>query len=251
MPSSPPSPNSLLPETAPRAGLFITGTDTGVGKTAVAAGLLRLLVRRGHRPTPFKPAETDVQTEPLDARTLRAAAGRLDLPLSLVCPYAFPLPVAPAAAAASAAQTIALPVILSAAERLCGAGDFLLTESAGGLLTPYSHTLTAADIAAALRLPVLLVARNSLGTVNHTALAINELRRRNLTIAGVVLVDTTSDSLPDRATNADLIATTTGVKPLGVLPHVSPATPDALADALQAFLPEALFSLKTPASSRT
>jgi dethiobiotin synthetase len=148
--------------------------------------------------------------------------------------------VAPAAAAESDARAISLPSILSAADRLRDAGDYLVTESAGGLLTPYSDLLTAADIAAALRLPVLLVARNGLGTINHTALAINELQRRALPLAGVVLVDTTPDSSPDRASNAHLIARMTGTQPLGVLPHLAHPTPDALANALAAFFPESL-----------
>jgi dethiobiotin synthetase len=85
---------------------------------------------------------------------------------------------------------------------------------------------------------VLLVARNGLGTVNHTALAINEIRRRNLRLAGVILVDTAPGASPDRAFNLDLIAQLTGVKPLGILPYVPGATPDALADALTPIIPD-------------
>jgi dethiobiotin synthetase len=112
-------------------------------------------------------------------------------------------------------------------------GDFLLVESAGGVLSPYSEDLTAADLAAALGLPLLLIARNALGTINHTALAIAELRRRHLPLTGVLFVDTTAVSTPDRAHNPRLVRALTGVRVLGTLPFLPVPTPDGLAAALR------------------
>jgi adenosylmethionine---8-amino-7-oxononanoate aminotransferase len=232
--ATPPSPplDSTAPE--PPRGIFLIGTDTGVGKTTVGMGLLALARARGLAPVPFKPVETGADPDPEDALCLRSAAGRDALPRELICPYAFPPPVAPALAAEQASTRLALADIIETARRAAVHGNFLLVESAGGVLSPYSEDLTAADIAAALGLPLLLVARNTLGTINHTALAVAELRRRHLPLVGVLLVNTTAESTPDCAHNLRFIRALTGVRVLGTLPFLSAPTPDGLAAALSA-----------------
>jgi 8-amino-7-oxononanoate synthase len=217
----------------PIRGLLLVGTDTAVGKTTVARAILHFLRSRGHRPVPFKPVETGAPFQPSDAILLRESAGQTDLPLHIVCPYSFAQPTAPSVAASSSASSISLPYLLSAASAAATFGDFLLVESAGGLLTPYAPSLTACDIAAALALPILLVARNSLGTINHTALALSELRRRALPLLGTILVNTTPQSTPDQTSNASQIAVTTGQTPLGILPYTPSPTPAILAASLQ------------------
>jgi dethiobiotin synthetase len=107
-------------------------------------------------------------------------------------------------------------------------------ETAGGLLSPYSSHLTPADFAAALGFPILLIARNGLGTINHTALAVSEIRRRALSLLGVLLVTTDSSFSPDQRSNHSLISASTGLEPLGVLPFLDLQTPAKIADALQA-----------------
>jgi dethiobiotin synthetase len=216
-------------------GLFVTGTDTGVGKTAVGAGLLRLAWRRGLRAIPFKPVETGCEPEPQDAQLLREAAGR-PVPLSDVCPHPLALPAAPAIAATAAGVRLDIGGLVQHAARLAAHGDLLLVEGAGGLLVPYADGVTAADFAAQLGLPILVVARTSLGTINHTALTIGELSRRGLPVAGVVLVRVDDRGGPHEETNAAAIAAVAKVIPLGTLPHLPPAQatdPDALADALE------------------
>jgi adenosylmethionine-8-amino-7-oxononanoate aminotransferase len=228
---------------APLRGIFLLGTDTGVGKTTVGVGLLALARTRGLAPVPFKPVETGAVPEPADAIRLRSAAARDALALEIICPYSFSPPVAPALAAEQASTPLTLAGLLSAARRAAAHGDFLLVESAGGVLSPYSQDLTSADLAAALGLPVLLIARNALGTINHTALAIAELRRRHLPLTGVLFVDTTAFVGPDHADNPRLIRTLTGVRVLGTLPFLPASTPDALAAALRLNIDvEALFS---------
>ncbi len=229
--ASPPAsaPVAIPPEQRRRRGLFIVGTDTGVGKTTVAAALLRRARRQGLSPVPWKPVETGCTPDAADALRLRAAAGRDDLTVEEVCPYRFALPVAPALAANVPLTLTGMVAHLRAVE---SKGDFLVVESAGGLLSPYASGLTSADLAAAVGLPVLLVARNALGTINHTALALAEIRRRGLPLAGVILVDTDGKATPDRAHNARLIEELTGVRPLAALPFVEGASPDALADHL-------------------
>jgi dethiobiotin synthetase len=222
-------------------GVFIAGTDTGVGKTALGTALLVLARRLGLRPLPFKPAETGCAPDPQDAARLRAAAARDDLPLSSVCPFPLRPPVAPLLAAAQAGLTLSLAALTALPD---APADFVLVEAAGGLLTPYAADITAADLAAAFALPVLLAARNGLGTINHTALSLAELRRRNLPLAGVILSDSSGADTPDRPHNAELIAAQTGVRPIATLPHVPGADPERLADALAAQIPTAqLFAL--------
>jgi dethiobiotin synthetase len=237
--------------------LFIAGTDTGVGKTVVGCALLRAARQRGRRLIPFKPAETGVDPEPLDALRLHAAAGA-PVPAARICLYPLRLPAAPQAAAALEDLTISIEPILERATELAAAGDGLLVEPAGGLLVPYAPGMTGADLAEHLGLPVLLVARSALGTINHTALSVAELRRRHLEIAGVLLVQTRAAHEPHEDSNAPLIQQLTGLAPLGILPHLPGSDPDldALASALlQAIGSEALDRLLTlatgsPISSR-
>jgi dethiobiotin synthetase len=184
-------------------------------------------------PVPFKPVETGTDPEPRDAIRLIAACQRSDLPPALVCPFPFPSPIAPAAAAAQAGVALSLPRLLAAATAAAAHGAPLIVETAGGLLSPYGEQLTSADLAAALRLPVLLVARNALGTVNHTALALAEIRRRGLPLVAVVLVDVDPAPTPDRRLNASLIADLLGTTPLGTLPYIAKPDFPGLAEAIE------------------
>lgn len=217
-------------------GLLVTGTDTGVGKTTVACGLLALARRRGHRLAPFKPVETGFRLETSDARRMIDAAGPPHLPLEAVCPFPFELPLAPSIAARLAGTVLTPASVLAAAQRLAASGAPLLVEAAGGLLTPYGPAgFTAASLATSLDVDVLLVAANRLGTINHTALTVSELARRGVRLAGLILVDTTPAATPDRPFNAREIEATTGVAPLGTLRFCPPpAGPDAIASALAA-----------------
>ena len=220
------------PPNTPFRGIFLLGTDTGVGKTTIAVALLHILVSRGIRPVPFKPVETGATPIPADAARLLAASQRNDIPLSVVCPHAFHEPVAPAAA--SGESTLTLSRLLAHARHASAYGGPLVVESAGGILTPYAANLSAADLATALGLPVLLVARNGLGTINHTALSVAELHRRKLPLLGIILVTTHPVPTPDQGSNSSLIAATTGLSPLGTLPFVPSHTPANLAAQLAA-----------------
>jgi dethiobiotin synthetase len=236
-------------------GLFIAGTDTGVGKTIVGSALLRLAWSQGHPLVPFKPVETGADPIPEDARRLHQAANASIDP-DAVCLYPLRLPAAPQAAADAQGVTISLEAILGRARALGALGAGVLVESAGGLLVPYAPSVTGADLAHALGLPILLVARTALGTINHVALSVNELRRRALPLAGLVLVDTDPRRQPHEASNAALIEQLTGLRPLGVLPYVADPTPDRLAHTLREALGEAnllhLFELiHNPASRLT
>jgi len=235
----------VSPEASPLRGLFVTGSDTGVGKTLVAAGLLRLARRAGRVPIPFKPVETGCDPEPLDARRLWRAA-QPPVPAEDVCAYALPLPAAPALAAAASGVQIDLPDLAARAAALARHGDYLLVEGAGGLLVPYAGAGTAADLAGMLRLPLLVVGRMALGTINHVALTLSETTRRGLPVAGYLLNRTERQAAPHEAGNAEMLAALTGRRPLGVLPHLSPADredDDRVADAVAAAIGDRGLSL--------
>jgi dethiobiotin synthetase len=212
----------------------VTGTDTGVGKTAVSAGLARWALRRGLRPVPFKPAETGCTPVAEDARLLWEAAGRPNDEQD-VCLHRFRLPAAPAQAAKAEGTRISLDQVVDRAMALATRGDFLLIEGAGGLLVPYGDDWTAADLISQLELPVIIVARTALGTINHTALTAAELRRRRLTVAALVLNRTTREEAEHERGSFPYVGATSGLEPLGPLPWIQEARdPDRLADALEA-----------------
>jgi adenosylmethionine-8-amino-7-oxononanoate aminotransferase len=231
-------------------GVFFAGTDTGAGKTTVARALLRLVHRQRGRLVPFKPVETGCNPTPADARALLAASA-LDLAIEDVCPFPFPDPVAPSIAAALAGRALDLGQLVAHARRLAHAQRApLLVESAGGLQSPLTSTATNADLAALLELPVVLIAKNSLGTINHTCLTIEALRRRGLDVAAVVLVDTTPrDRSAD--SNARAIHQLTGIEPVGPLPFMTDlgaATDDTLADALAPYVAHAAWFARLTAA---
>jgi dethiobiotin synthetase len=169
-------------------GLFVTGTDTGVGKTAVAAALLRALTSSGRRAVGMKPVSAglaaDGSVNP-DVAALRAA-GNVDAPQADRNPYAFAPAIAPHLAAAQAGVSIDLAVIATAYARLASHSDVVVVEGAGGVLVPIDATHDMLDIAALLRLPVLLVVGMRLGCLNHALLSVAAIRARGLDLAGWV-----------------------------------------------------------------
>jgi len=168
-------------------GVFVTGTDTGVGKTLVACALLRALRARGVDAGAMKPIETGVGPGgPTDAIALRLAAGERD-PLAEVCPQPFALAAAPLVAARAEGRAVDLAAIDAAFARLRARREFLVVEGAGGLLVPIDAELAMSDLAQRMALPLLVVARAALGTINHTRLTIEAARVRGLPVAGVVI----------------------------------------------------------------
>ena len=203
--------------------VFVTATDTGVGKTEVASALLSLLADRGLRPAPFKPYESGcVRLEaPADALALRAAAGSDDA-LERICVHRFRAPLAPGVAARRLGRRPDLRPVLAAYRSF--AGRALVAEGAGGLLVPLDPRHDVVDLIALLRLPVVLVARAGLGTLNHTGLSLELLRRRRITVRAVVLSRTTPASDPSLADNARLLHERHGIEVLGPVPFLRSAT---------------------------
>lgn len=215
-------------------GLFVTATDTGVGKTEVACAVVSGARAAGLDVGAMKPAQSGLTAgEASDAERLREAAGGSD-PLELVCPYQFAPPLAPGVAARLSGVEISLERLVEVARALAARHAALLVEGAGGLLVPLTPGATYADLAVALGLPVLVVARAGLGTVNHTALTLEALLERRLEVAGVVLNRTGPDDDPSVPYNAAEIERLTGARVLATLPYVRDIA------ARQAFLRSAL-----------
>ena len=193
-------------------GIFITGTDTGIGKTVVAAGLVAALGGRY-----WKPVQAGLD-DGSDSATVAALA-----PGALVHPEAYRLntPCSPHHAAALDGVTIdAARLILPE-----GAGP-LVVEGAGGVLVPLREDLLFADMMARWGLPVVLVARTSLGTINHTLLSIEALRARGVALAGVAFVGGAN------AENERVIGAISGVPRLGRLPWLAPLDATSLRAAM-------------------
>jgi dethiobiotin synthetase len=172
-------------------GIFITGTDTAVGKTFVGAGLAAALRKGGIDVGVMKPAETGCGLRkgilaPSDALKLIKAGG-VDDPLDLVNPYRFREPLAPAIAAAREGKRIEIRRIVSAFRILARKHACMIVEGAGGIMVPLTTSHNYLDLARVLNLPVLIVARPGLGTINHTLLTVMALRSRGLRIAGIVI----------------------------------------------------------------
>lgn len=168
--------------------IFVTGTDTGVGKTVVCAALTRALVGRGMRVAVMKPVASgsDATSEGLrnsDALALMAAAN-VAARYEVVNPYCFAPPISPHIAAREAGIAIELALLRSRFDALAAASDCVIVEGAGGWLAPISDTAAMADLAAALSLPVLLVVGLRLGCLNHALLSRESLGARGAAFAG-------------------------------------------------------------------
>jgi len=171
-------------------GLFVTGTDTGVGKTVFTALLLRWLRRRGVDAVPMKAVQSGATADDPtgDAARLLQATG-IKVPGEWVAPYAFRAPLAPAVAADKEGVRVEPERILAAYEALSRRHRHVLVEGAGGLMVPITEDFLIVDLIERLGLPAVVVARSGLGTVNHTLLTIHLLRSRSIPIVGVVLND--------------------------------------------------------------
>ena len=179
--------------TRTRAGLFVTGTDTGVGKTYVGAMIARALRAAGHRVGVYKPAASDcrrVRGELVsdDAVALWEAAGRPGL-LDRVCPQCFSAPLAPHLAARAEGKRLDPELLRRGLEYWRRRSDVILVEGAGGLMSPLGDDEYVADLAYEIGVPLVVVARNALGTINQTlqTLIAAATFRDGLEVAGIVL----------------------------------------------------------------
>lgn len=211
-------------------GLFVTGTDTEVGKTFLAGAVIAALTARGERVAPFKPVVTGIDDPrpdlPSDPELLAAAAGDADP--DAVAAYRFGPAVSPHLAAEDHGTEID-PKVLVQRAREAGAGrDALIVEGAGGLLVPLGETFLIRDLAVMLGLPLLIAARPGLGTINHALLTVEAARSVGLDVRAVVLTPWPEHPTVMQRSNLETIARV-GEVAVTTLARAEHPTPQALA----------------------
>ncbi|MFN8008212.1 MAG: dethiobiotin synthase [Terriglobia bacterium] len=201
-------------------GIFITATDTSVGKTTIAAGLIGYLKRQGFDIGVMKPVASgaiECDTGKLisqDAEMLVKFSGAVD-PWEWINPYCLATAVTPALAAKIEGVTIDLDVIRESFSKLSSKHELVIVEGAGGILSPLFEQLVMLDLISLLELPTLIVARSALGTINHTLMTYQCLRARNVEVIGFLLNRFPRNPNLAESTNAELISRVGGVEFLG------------------------------------
>lgn len=218
-----------VPQTHPRRAWFITGTDTGIGKTYVACALLHALRQQGFSAIGMKPvaAGTEADGRNDDVEALLAASS-LAAPRALVNPYLFADPVAPHLAAAETGVTMDAATVRAALAELAPQADALVVEGVGGFLVPLGEGFDSADLARALGLPLILVVGMRLGCLNHALLTVEAIRARGLPLAGWIAnrIDPAMARFDD---NLAALRQRIDAPLLGVIPHALPGGPAAAA----------------------
>jgi len=208
-------------------GLFVTGTDTGVGKTFVASAIIRALRGSGIRVGAYKPAVSGSRTEPTgpiwdDVSQLQTALGA-PVPAEKIAPQRFHAPLSPPAAARLEGVQVDPQLLRTGINYWEGRADIVVVEGAGGILSPITDSETIADLARDLGFPLIVVARLGLGTINHTLLTLEAARNRGLSVAGIVL----NQSLPpdpadlSPATNPADLQHLCDVPIVAIVPHTT------------------------------
>jgi dethiobiotin synthetase len=205
-------------------GIFITGTDTSVGKTLVACGLAVLLRDSGYRVGVMKPAETGCPERngklfPQDAAKLKEASG-CKASLDTICPYSLGEPLAPSVAAERSGRRIDIDRLIDAYHEISLAHDVTLVEGAGGLMVPLLPSYTYADLAYVLKLPVIVVAANRLGMINHLLLTLEHASCKELRVLGYVLNQIENPPSLAAETNPEALFTMTAAPCLGEIPYL-------------------------------
>jgi len=197
--------------------IFIAGTDTGVGKTIITGLLGRFFLDSGLDVITQKWVETgrsDIKTH------IRLMKKKPPVPISYLCPYSFKFPASPHLSARLSNKKINVNVIKDKFLFLKEGFSIVLVEGTGGILTPITEKTLILDIVKGLSLPVLLVSKNKLGTINHTLLSLEALRARNIKILGLIFINALKEKGEILEDNPRIIEKLTKVNILGILPFI-------------------------------
>ncbi|MXS84714.1 dethiobiotin synthase [Nitrosomonas sp. HPC101] len=211
-------------------GFFVTGTDTGIGKTTVSCALLHAFAAEGHTVVGMKPVAAGCENGIWPDVEHLQAASNIRMPQALINPYAFEEPIAPHIAAQQTGVDINPQTIQQACQNLMAVADVTIVEGVGGFKVPLSASDTVTrrydtgDLASLLGLPVILVAGIRLGWLNHTLLTVQAIQSGGLTLAGWV-ANTMDPAILQLEANIQTLAEWLDCPPLGVLPYQ--AQPDA------------------------
>lgn len=205
-------------------GLFITGTDTGIGKTLVAGGIAYLLRQQGLKVGVFKPIATGCRHERegliSDDAEFLAMCAETDYPLSIITPVTYKTPAAPITCIDMEKRPIDYEAIAVAYRYLCESCDVVIVEGIGGVFVPIDEQYTILDLALEFNLPTVVVARPNLGTINHSLLTIQAVRHAGLPVAGLVISGYNAE-IADIAeeTSPDVICNFSNTSLLAVVPY--------------------------------
>jgi dethiobiotin synthetase len=213
-------------------GFFVTGTDTDVGKTVIAAAIARHLRVQRLRVGVCKPVATGCprRREGLVSEDAELLAHHADspFPLDVICPVRYAEPVAPAVAAGRSGEPLDWAAVGRSLATISQESDVMIVEGAGGVLVPIDDRYSMLDLMAALALPAIIVARASLGTINHTLLTVRALRSANVPIAGIIINRYPGENASvAEETAPSVIERWAGVPVLALAPH-EPFTPPQL-----------------------
>lgn len=203
--------------------IFVTGTDTEVGKTQVSSALIRQLVAAGLRVAAMKPIASGAQLmdgvlRNSDALQLMASAN-IDVPYSWVNPYCFEPAIAPHIAAQQAGIEMSLDVICDAYQQLATASDVVVVEGVGGWCVPINGKQTMADLARALKLPVIMVVGMRLGCLNHAMLTAQSIQASSLTLLGWI-ANTLDPTMASLSQNIETLERFLSAPHLGLMPYL-------------------------------
>jgi dethiobiotin synthetase len=217
--------------TRPARGFFVTGTDTGVGKTLVACALLHAFAARGRSALGMKPIAAGREDGRFHDVAALVAASSVEAPAEWINPYAFDPPIAPHIAAARAGLRIEFNVITSAYAGLAAMADVVVVEGAGGYMIPLNDQATSADLARMLALPVVLVVGMRLGCLNHALLTRRAIAQSGLVCAGWV-ANCLEPAMPALAENIATLVRLLDAPCLGEIAFQTNLTAEAIARSL-------------------
>jgi dethiobiotin synthetase len=214
-------------------GFFVTGTDTGVGKTIISMALIRAMDMIGLRAGAMKPVESGCGCEggvliPFDGMALKLTA-RMDEPTTSITPCCFESPLAPFPASEIEMKKVNIPAIKNAFLKLSHKYEAMIVEGIGGLLVPLKKNYAVIDLAADIGLPLIVVTKPGLGTINHTLLTVRYALQEGLTVAGVIINYTMppEHSLAEE-TNARVLEKICPAPVIGISPYLKNITEEAL-----------------------
>lgn len=221
-----------------RNGLFITGTDTGIGKTFVGGGIAAIIKKHGIDVGVFKPMLSGESREhPLSDTAILKKMSSDHNTFEQITPFQFAEPLAPYVAAKRAGQDISLSAVMHKWEKIKATHEYFIVEGAGGLGVPLGKDYTVAEVAKAIGLPLLIVARTGLGTVNHVWLTVQVARAMELEIAGIILNGAKEEQSIAEVTNPALIEEMTNIPVLAVLPRFNQSNPDDMIEKMEELIP--------------
>jgi len=201
-------------------GLFITGTDTGVGKSIIACSFVRMLREQAMDTVGFKPVATgEVGGSWGDAVALHEASAKCE-PIERICPLRFALPLAPTLAARAEGIDPDLNLARNALAQLCTRHAAVIIEGVGGILVPLDEDTLVIDFAAQIAFPVLVVCKAGVGTINQTLLTVREIQRASLPLAGIIINTTHAEDAALASGAKEEIERISGQPVIAVLPYL-------------------------------